>query len=78
MMMRTQIQLEKEAYLTLQIIAKQSKKSISQLVRQSVDEHLKKTTSDHAWEQSLAAIGRFQSGAKDISVNHDHYLGDEW
>ena len=77
-MIRTQIQFEAETYQALQSAAKHSKDSISELVRQSVKRHLQENHTATAWKRALSAVGRFHSGLKDLSVNHDHYLGDEW
>lgn len=78
MMMRTQIQFEEETYKALQSAAKELKSSISEVVRQSVKHHLKAATTASNWKRALAAAGHFHSGHKDISVNHDLYLSDEW
>ena len=77
-MIRTQIQFEKETYQALQAAVKHSKESISELVRQSVKRYLQENKTTAAWKRSLAAAGQFHSGLKDIAVNHDHYLSDEW
>ena len=77
-MIRTQIQFEEETYQALRVAAKHAKESISALVRESVKRQLQENQLAAAWERSLTAIGRFHSGLKDLSVNHDHYLGDEW
>lgn len=77
-MMRTQVQFEEETFKALQSAAKELKSSVSEVVRQSVKHHLKAATTATNWQRALAAAGRFHSGYKDISVNHDHYLSDEW
>jgi len=77
-MLRTQVQFEKETYRTLKKIATDSRRSISDLVRQSVDRYLQENERRAAWKRSLNSVGRFHSGHKDISVRHDQYLGDEW
>ena len=77
-MLRTQIQFEKETYLTLKKAAKNAQRSISDLVRQSVEQYLQENQRRAVWKKSLSSAGTFHSGHKDISVNHDQYLGDEW
>lgn len=77
-MLRTQIQFEKGTYRTLKKVAADSRRSISDLVRQSVDRYLQENQRTAAWKRSLAAVGSFRSGCKDISEKHDQYLGDEW
>ncbi|MEI6416391.1 MAG: hypothetical protein WCO92_01575 [Verrucomicrobiota bacterium] len=77
-MLRTQIQFEKETYLTLKKAAKNAQRSISDLVRQSVEQYLQENQKKDAWKKSLASAGSFHSGHTNISANHDQYLGDEW
>ena len=77
-MIRTQIQFDKATYLKLRTAAKESGKSISSIVRQSVDHRLDKGAKDQAWARALSSIGKFDSGLKDLAEKHDSYLADRW
>jgi len=76
-MIRTQIQLTEEQSRALKALAAARRTSVAELIRQSVDDLLLKTTSVDAAERrrrAIAAAGRFRSGETDISTSHDTYL----
>lgn len=51
--------------------------SISELVRQSIEEKLAKQKQEAKWAASLTVLGRYGSGLGDLSEKHDDYLNDE-
>ena len=78
-MVRTQIQLtEKQARRLKQLAAAQGR-SMADLIRRSVDALLSQPDSgddDAKRERALSVIGRFRSGAGDLSTAHDRHLAD--
>lgn len=77
-MIRTQIQLEESTYDELKSTASTLGCSISELIRRSIDATLPIQKAKPRMINSLKAIGRYKSGLKDLSQNHDKYLPDEW
>lgn len=77
-MIRTQIQLEERVYGELKSTAASLGCSISELIRRSIDATLPTQKAKPRMINSLKAIGRYNSGLKDLSQNHDKYLPDEW
>jgi hypothetical protein len=75
-MVRTQIQLTEEQIVALRLLAAQQNKSMADLVREGVDLMLHRKADDSRVKRAMQAVGRFRSGRKDISVNHDEYLAD--
>jgi len=76
-MIRTQIQLTEEQSRALKALAAARRSSVAEVIRQSVDELIRKTAGTDVAERrrrAIAAAGRFRSGQTDISVNHDNYL----
>jgi hypothetical protein len=54
-------------------------RSISDLVREGVKLYLsaqKRPSREEQIRRAIAAIGKFKSGIKDGSVNHDRYLAE--
>ena len=76
-MIRTQVYFEEKTHKKLLQLAKLHKKSMAQLVRESVDAKVKsieeKDTSGFAVLQSLVD-NAVTGGPKDLSTNIDHYL----
>lgn len=77
-MIRTQIQLEEGVYEELKSTAAALGCSISELIRRSIRATLPSQKAKPRIARSLKAIGRYRSGLKDLSTNHDRYLPDEW
>ena len=80
-MVRTQIQLTDKQSRALKFMAAQQGKSVSELIRQSVDELLSSAgVVDNAERRrrAIAAAGRFRSGHKDLSTDHDRYLAEDY
>jgi hypothetical protein len=70
--------LTEEQLQRLEILAAEQGRSISELIRQSVDEVIKRagSVSEERRRRAVAAAGRFRSGQADISTNHDSYLAE--
>ncbi len=76
-MVRTQIQLTEEQAKVLKKIASSRHLSIAALIRQAVDTMIQTTAFIDTEERRKRAIeiaGRFSSGKRDISREHDKYL----
>jgi hypothetical protein len=76
-MIRTQIQLTEEQAQALKALAAARRTSVAELIRQCVDDLLRRTTDVGMAERrrrAIAAAGRFHSSRTDISTNHDDYL----
>jgi hypothetical protein len=77
-MIRTQVQIEEEQMEWLRAKALERRVSVSQLIREGIAffrEHEERITSGKK-ERALAALGRFESGLKDVSERHDRHLAD--
>jgi hypothetical protein len=79
-MIRTQVQLKEDQITWLRKKSKDSGVSISQLIREGIDLYRSKEDLLPAEKRkkALSAIGRFSSGQKEISVQHDKYLVDAY
>jgi hypothetical protein len=76
-MVRTQIQLTERQARGLKERAAREKVSMAELVRRSVDDLLSKPVvddEDEKWERARRAVGFFDSGLTDLSINHDKYF----
>lgn len=74
-MIRTIVQLREEQAAQLRKRAKEQGVSISELVRQGVDQLLLTPTQDEEIRRrALAAVGFVHDDATDVAVNHDKYL----
>lgn len=76
-MKRTQLYIDYETYLQAQAMAKSTRTTVSNLVRQSLRAHIKRTSTGN----SLVAIAKLSrefpdlpGTPRDISANLDHYL----
>ena len=79
-MVRTQIQLTEKQSRELKLLAAQRGKSVSELIRQSVDDLLSSTNVVDDAERrrrAIAAAGRFRSGHTDLSTDHDRYPAED-
>ncbi len=74
-MVRTQISLSEHQHAFLKEAALQSGVSLSELVRQAVDE-LIRSRSRSSTESARAMIGALACGVSDVSVDHDRYLAE--
>lgn len=78
-MVRTQIQLTEEQVKALKKIALSRHLSIAEIIRQAVDTVIRTNTMVDIEERRKRAIdiaGKFSSGKRDISRNHDAYLAE--
>ena len=76
-MIRTQIQLTKEQAKALKKLASSRHLSVAELIRQAVDTMIRSNVVVNAEERrkrALDAAGRFRSGLRDLSTEHDKYL----
>ena len=76
-MIRTQVQLSDTQIRTLKRLATDRGVSMSELIRQSLDQFLLSAgvTDDRQLRmRALASSGRFHSGRSDIATDHDEYL----
>ena len=80
-MVRTQIQLTEGQAKTLRRLAKQQKRSVAELIRQSIDLYLAQRGElplDERYERALAVTCRYRSGYADLGRNHDRYLAEAY
>ena len=78
-MVRTQIQLTAKQARRLKQLAAARGRSMADLIRRSVDELLARPdTCDDAVKRvrTLGAAGRFRSGVRDLSSQHDRHLSE--
>ena len=78
-MVRTQIQLTAEQAKALKKLASSRQLSIAELIRQGVDVILRSNVIIDAEEKrkrAIAIAGRFRSGKRDVSKEHDKYLSE--
>lgn len=75
MKVRTQVQFEEEQYVVLKRLARESGRSLSELLRQIVALHLDSHRAEpDPWDDAWAVIGLGQGGPTDLSEQHDRYL----
>ena len=78
-MVRTQIQLTEEQARALRRLAAAQHLSVAKLIRQGVDillQSRKSVDGEEKKKRAIAALGRFRSGSRDVSKNHDKHLGE--
>ncbi len=81
-MVRMQVQFEEQQMEWLKARARDRGVSISQLIREGISffrthEERSQLLTDKK-KRALAAVGRFASGAADISERHDDYLAEAY
>jgi len=77
-MIRTQIQFQKNTYESLKTKSKETGKSISEIVRRSLDQTIESQECDQKWARALSSMGKFSSGLNNLAEKHDEHLGDRW
>jgi negative regulator of replication initiation len=77
-MIRTQVQLDSQIYEKLKAQSMGSGKSISEIVRRSLDQTIESQEADLRWGRALKSVGMFSSGLNDLSEKHDEHLGGHW
>jgi hypothetical protein len=70
-MIRLQVQLTDAQVAALKELSRRTGVSLAALVREAVDASLEQRSAGGRWERALGAVGAFESGAADISENHD-------
>jgi plasmid stability protein len=77
-MIRTQIQLTEDQARQLKRIAAERGISVSAVVREAVEKAVAVDDVPAKRERALAAVGKFRSGKKDISTDHDRFLSEDF
>lgn len=75
-MIRTQVQLTEEQAGELKRLAAERGVSMAQLIREGVDSTLRGAGSARDWDRARSVLGKYRSGAADVSEQHDRYLAD--
>lgn len=73
---RTQVQLDEEQYQRLKALSIRRSESISQLVRECVEQLLNAVDRRETWERLMEAAGSCHDpeGKTDVALRHDDYL----
>ena len=77
-MIRTQIQFEQKMYEALKTKSNETGKSISEIVRRSLDRSIAAQEADQKWARALSSMGKFSSGLNNLAEKHNDHLGDRW
>lgn len=77
-MIRTQIQFQKKTYESLKTKSRETGKSISEIVRRSLDQTIESQECDQKWRRALQSMGKFSSGLNNLAEMHDEHVGDRW
>ena len=80
-MVRTQVQLTEEQARALKRLAAQQGKSVADLIRKGVDLVIASswsTATEERISRAIALAGRFRSGVRDLSAQHDRYLAEAY
>jgi predicted transcriptional regulator len=79
-MHRTHVQLTDDQLAALRAFAAAQHRSVSDLIRESVDCYVERVSPDRAalMERAAKAAGQFASGLTDVSPRHDDYLGEDF
>jgi len=78
-MIRIQIHLPEEQLQALRQLSAASGRSVADLIRQSVELYLntqRRASRSEQVQRALQAAGRFSSGTRDVSADHDRYLAE--
>ncbi len=73
-MIRTQVQLTEEQHAFLRRQARETGRSLSDLVREAVARF--ETAARAPKERALRLLGAFEADRTDVSVHHDTYLAE--
>lgn len=82
-MVRTQIQLTEQQSTKLKELAAEYDVSTAELIRRAVDRFISTTGPEQISDaeqrrRALEFVGKFSSGIKDLSINHDLYLAEAY
>ena len=78
-MVRTQIQLTEKQAKALKKLAGKERVSLAALVRRGVDAVLESSTQitdEERQKRAISAVGKFKSGRRDLSTEHDKHLAE--
>jgi hypothetical protein len=80
-MVRTQIQLTEQQSVKLKELAAEYDVSAAELIRRAVDQFISVANSSSISDEeqrrlALEFVGKFRSGVRDLSINHDLYLAE--
>ncbi|HAU30839.1 MAG TPA: CopG family transcriptional regulator [Desulfotomaculum sp.] len=78
-MLRTQIQLSERQVTALKARAAAEGVSLAELIRRCIDQTLASSIDPEPAERirrAAAIAGRFNSGTRDLAINHDKYLAE--
>ena len=76
-MKRTQIQLTDKQYKLIKKLSAEKDISMAEIIREALSFYSASTAlidRDTRIRDALSIIGKYSSGRKDISINHDEYL----
>jgi hypothetical protein len=76
-MIRTQVRLTDAQLEALRRASADTGRSVADLIRQGVDKYLAGQSEpgrEERVEKAIRIAGRFSSGRKDVSINHDRHL----
>ena len=80
-MVRTQIQLTESQVHALKKIAASRHVSVARLIRQAIDTMIQSgplVDREERYKRAMDIVGKFCSGKRDISKEHDDYLVDAY
>jgi len=81
-MVRTQIQLTERQARELKRMAAREGVSMAEVIRRAVDAKIREGAGEVPREErvrlALAVMGKFRSGIRDLSTNHDKYLAEDY
>jgi len=83
-MIRTQILLTEEQHKLLKSISREKSISMAETIRECVTYYGANiadwvvASEEEKYNMALKAAGRFKSGIKDLSSNHDEYLEEDF
>jgi Ribbon-helix-helix protein, copG family len=79
-MIRTQIQLTEAQGEKLRELSAARRESVAALIRKAVDQFIASGNPDRSalFRQAGLVVGKYESDKGDISINHDHYLEEDF
>ncbi len=70
------VAMEPELMETLRSRAAEEGVPMAEIVRRALSEYFRRT--DDRWERALRIVGKYASGASDVSEQHDRYLEEAY
>jgi len=77
-MHRTQVSLTEEQVRRLKEEAARRGVSMAEIIRQALEEHLARGRQRELRRRALEVVGRFASGRRDVSAEHDRELEEAY